>query len=256
VKTEQTPTACIVLPTYNEAQNIRRLLDELFEEDKKHPQADLHVLVVDDSSPDGTADVVRAYPNKQVSLLLRKEKAGLGAAYVAGMSHCLNELNPHVILEMDADFSHDPRDVFRLIDAVLDGADFVIGSRYVDGGSIPDDWGFHRKLISKAANGYTRTVLNIKDVKDCTGGFRAIRASALATIDLSVLDVKGYVFQVSLLDAFIRRGYEVREIPIAFSDRAAGHSKMRAADMFEGGMRILELATDRWLDSDNETAAT
>lgn len=255
-------SACVVVPTYNEAENIRPLLDAIYEEERKQPDTKspvpLMVLVVDDSSPDGTADIVRAYRdrNPDVHLLVRKEKAGLGAAYTAGMRHAIATLAPDVILEMDADFSHNPADIFRLIEEIKRGADFVIGSRYVPGGSVPEDWGVHRKLLSNAANLFSRTVLSIRDVKDCTGGFRAIHRSVIETVDLESLDAKGYVFQVSLLDAALRRGFVVREVPIAFSDRERGKSKMRAKDMFEGGRRLLRIGMDRWLeDGEGEAQA-
>jgi dolichol-phosphate mannosyltransferase len=238
--------ACIIVPTYNEAGNVEVLLNRIFANAAQHGPAanvDLHVLIVDDNSPDGTAKVVQNYQthNNHLHLLSRTEKNGLGAAYIAGMTHAMATLKPDVVFEMDADLSHNPDDIFRLIAEIKNGADFVIGSRYVPGGSIPADWGAHRKLISKSANLYSRLVLNLSDVRDCTGGFRAIRTSALKTIDFSTLSSKGYAFQVSLLDAILRNGFTVREVPIAFSDRTIGSSKMRFKDMAEGGITLLRL---------------
>lgn len=244
-------TACIVIPTYNEAGNIAQLLDAIFKNDQEHRlkggSIALSVLVVDDNSPDGTAAIVQNYSKKNpaVHLLLRTQKQGLGAAYTAGMSHAMLLLNPDVILEMDADFSHDPNDVFRLLAGIQEGADFVIGSRYVKGGSIPENWGLHRRVISKAANLYTKAVLRIPRVKDCSGGFRAIRSSVLQQVDLSALNVKGYAFQVLLLEAAVRVGAVVREVPIAFLERNAGKSKMRFTDMAEGGALLLRVGTQR-----------
>jgi dolichol-phosphate mannosyltransferase len=243
---ERIETACIVVPTYNEAGNITKLLDRIFENERKHAARTgirLSVLVVDDNSPDGTAQLVRAYAkrNRNVRLLLRDEKQGLGAAYIAGMRHAMAVLNPDVLFEMDADFSHNPDDLYRLLAQVQKGVDFVIGSRYTDGGSIPADWGIKRKVISKAANLYTKTMLSLGDIKDCSGGFRAIRTDLLRRIDFDALHVKGYVFQVSLLSAAIQAGGIVAEVPIAFSDRNEGKSKMRLADMLEWGTTVLRI---------------
>lgn len=244
-------TACIVVPTYNESANITVLLDRIFANAQQHSGKGvaISVLVVDDSSPDGTAAIVREYAkrNANVHLLLREEKAGLGAAYIAGLTHAMETLEPDVLFEMDADLSHDPEYIFIMLEEVQRGADFVIGSRYVAGGSIPENWGAHRKLISKAANMYARTVLTLADVHDCTSGFRAIRASTLRQIDFSQLSVKGYAFQVSLLDAAIRSGANVTEIPIAFIDRTRGASKMRLKDVTEGGLLVLRMRAQRFI---------
>ncbi len=244
-------TACIVIPTYNEAQNITALLDRIFENERRQPRTQdgwrLSVLVVDDSSPDGTANKVTAYAkrNPNVHLLLRKEKQGLGAAYIAGMQHAMQLLDPEVVMEMDADFSHNPKDIFPILAAISNGADFVIGSRYIKGGSIPKEWGLHRRVISKAANLYTKMVLRIPKVKDCSGGFRAIRSDTLRRVDLSSLNVKGYAFQVLLLEAAVRTGAIVREVPIAFLERNAGKSKIRVTDMVEGAALILQVGSQR-----------
>lgn len=236
---EEIRSACIVMPTYNEAENIERILTLLFEH-MQHAPAEgrvlLNVLVVDDNSPDGTAKIVREYGrrNPYVHLLFRANKEGLGKAYIAGMRHAMDILDPDVIIEMDADLSHDPADVPRLIAAVRSGADFAIGSRYVDGGGIPEDWGAHRKLVSACANLATRSLLGISDIKDCSGGFRAIRAGMLKHIDLDSLDVRGYAFQAVLLESAIHHGARVCEIPIKFANRDVGESKMTWRDMVEG----------------------
>lgn len=261
---QATMTACVVIPTYNEAGNITKLLDEIYANARKHHanarkrqargwDVDLSVLVVDDNSPDGTAAIVRTYAatNPRVHLLHRSEKQGLGAAYIAGMSHAMALLDPEVILEMDADFSHDPRVIFELLAWIHDGADFVIGSRYVKGGSIPENWGLHRRLISKAANLYTKIVLRIPGVKDCSGGFRAIRSSLLQRINLASLNVKGYAFQVLLLEEAIRAGALVREVPIAFQERDQGKSKMRLTDMVEGALLLLRVGVRRFFIRDD-----
>ena len=239
-------SACIVVPTYDEANNIKVLLDRIFSSSNnrscKRNGISLSVLVVDDNSPDGTSKVVLHYKktNKRVHLLLRKQKNGLGAAYIAGMEYAMRNLKPQVILEMDADLSHDPEDIFRLLMEIKKGADLVIGSRYIDGGSIPAQWGIRRKLISRTANLFARSMLNIHYVQDCTGGFRAIRCSALEKINLQALNVRGYVFQISLLDAILQNNHSVREIPISFNERLSGKSKMELKDIFEVGTFVLK----------------
>jgi len=241
--------ACIILPTYNEAPNIITTLDRIFQQQRIHKRTGirLQVLVVDDNSPDGTAQLVRSYrqKNNHVHLLLREEKNGLGAAYIAGMQHALRVLHPDVIMEMDADGQHKPADIFRLLTAVGDDADFVIGSRYIAGGSLPATWGAHRKAISRAANLYTMLILDTGGAKDCTAGFRAIRSSALQKVDFGQLQVKGYAFQVTLLDACVRGGAKVKEVPISFLERKKGGSKMRLQDMVLGALMIARIRLRR-----------
>ena len=200
-------------------------------------------LVVDDSSPDGTADVVRTYikNDKNVHLLFRTEKQGLGAAYIAGMKYAIEHLGPDVIFEMDADLSHDPAEISSLMRSIKEGSDFAIGSRYIKGGSIPKNWGFHRMMISKSANIYTRMMLGIKTVNDCTGGFRAIRTSVFDKVDLDKLNVKGYAFQISLLYAAYKSGMIITEVPIHFAERNAGKSKIQLSDMIELGLMVPKL---------------
>jgi dolichol-phosphate mannosyltransferase len=242
---------CIVMPTYNEADNILKVLDRIFENARIYSASrrfvNLMVLVVDDSSPDGTASLVSGYmrENPKVHLLLRTEKQGLGAAYIAGMKYALANLDPDVIFEMDADMSHNPDDIFRMLEAMEDGADMVIGSRYIRGGEVASDWGIHRRFISGFANLLTKVSLRIPKIKDCTGGFRAIRASALRKIDLDALQVKGYAFQVSLLVSLLDKGSKVVEIPIMFSERESGQSKMRLKDITEMGMLMVRMGTKR-----------
>jgi len=238
-------SVCIVIPTYNEAQNIPQLLASLYSEGQKIMYAkeniSMNVLVVDDNSPDGTASVVKDFQkdNMNIHLLLRSEKNGLGAAYIAGMQHAMKSLRPDILFEMDGDLSHGPEYVLPMIRKVRKGADFVIGSRYVKGGSIPENWGIKRKLVSRIANLYAKTVLGIRDINDCTGGFRAIRASALEQIDLGSLKTKGYAFQISLLEEMRRSHAIIKEVPIAFKDRTNGDSKMRLYDILEEGLFVL-----------------
>jgi dolichol-phosphate mannosyltransferase len=223
----------IIVPTYNERGNIAALLASLQSEFTRM-RHDMHVLVVDDNSPDNTAELVReamqTHPNVH---LLTGEKAGLGAAYIRGMQHAIGELRADVVFEMDADFSHDPADVPRLLAALESGADFVIGSRHVAGGSIPAEWSLLRKLNSAGGNWVARYVAGLYGIRDCTAGFRAIRASILRQIDFSALRVKGYAFQVALLHQAVTLGAVVNEVPVHFVDRKRGQSKLGLADITE-----------------------
>jgi len=255
--------ACIVLPTYNEAKNIRNTLDRIALQARINRKHGVHlsVLVVDDNSPDKTGDMVLAYTRNDanVHLLSRIQKEGLGAAYIAGMQHALRTLSPDIIIEMDADGQHNPADIFRLIHAIEQGADFAIGSRYVPGGSVPRTWSFHRKLLSRTANIYTRVILRTAGVKDCTGGFRAIRATTLKAIDFDALHTTGYAFQVTLLDAAVRTGASVTEIPIQFRERKHGESKMRTKDIVFGGVSLALLRASQLFNNppfNNPTRST
>jgi dolichol-phosphate mannosyltransferase len=239
-------TACVIIPTYNEAGNLQNVLDLIYENIGKQNLIKVYTLIVDDNSPDGTGRLADEYSrrNKEVKVLHRAAKEGLGAAYIAGMQHALQELRPDVILEMDADLSHNPKDILRLIRAIEDGADVVIGSRYVEGGSIPEQWGFYRRLNSSTANALVRYVLGL-GAKDCTGGFRAIRSSYLEHVDFTRLKTKGYAFQISLLNALTSLGADIREVPIHFSDRTVGTSKMRLKDQVDFIMTTFRIRAAR-----------
>ncbi len=223
----------IVLPTYNENGNISLLLDALF---GLFPSLghEMHVLVVDDRSPDGTGETVSAMMGTRPRLhLLTGEKRGLGNAYIRGIRYALDILEADAVMEMDADFSHDPKDIPKLIGALADGADFVIGSRYVPGGSIPGTWGILRILISKWGNVLARHVVGLADVRDCTAGFRAISSTLLRRIDFGLLDVRGYSFQVTLLNQAMINRASIREIPVHFGDRTRGETKLSFFDILE-----------------------
>lgn len=248
-------SVCIVIPTYNEAENIIDLLGMIYSKKSCTLYSSnnilMYALVVDDNSPDGTASVVREFreANPNVHLLLRNEKNGLGAAYIAGMQHAMQTLKPDIIFEMDADLSHHPKYIVPMILEILNGADFVIGSRYTAGGSVPKDWGILRKLISSTANTYSRVMLGIFYIKDCTGGFRAIKTSVLQKIDLNSLGARGYVFQISLLNAILQMNSVVEELPIHFRDRTLGKSKMQIKDIAEVGTMVLKLSLHKMLAS-------
>ena len=223
----------VILPTYNERENIVLMIRAL-QEQFRAIRHDMHILIVDDNSPDGTADAVRSeapvWPNLH---MITGTKQGLGAAYIRGMTYAINELKADAVMEMDADFSHKPADVPRLIASLDEGADFVIGSRYVPGGKIPDDWSFLRRMNSKWGNVFARYVAGMYKVRDCTAGFRAIRASVIRKIDLDELKVKGYAFQISLLyEAIVNHG-KVTEVPVEFVDRTRGETKLGLSDIIE-----------------------
>ena len=223
----------IIIPTFNERDNIGLLIDAL---QSQFPSLahEMHILVVDDNSPDGTAEVVRELRHRYANLhLIEGRKAGLGAAYIRGMRFALDVLQADVIFEMDADFSHKPEDVPRLLNEIDAGADFVIGSRYVNGGSIPPEWGLLRRLNSWGGNIAARYIVGISRVRDCTAGFRAIRAALLRRIDLDRLGVQGYAFQVVLLYAAIMEEAVIREVPVEFIDRQHGESKLGISDIIE-----------------------
>lgn len=229
----KTVKVVIIVPTYNERENIVGLIEALHGQfaSLRH---DMNILVVDDNSPDGTADAVRGlqqlFPELQ---LIEGRKAGLGAAYIRGMTHAIEQMAAEVVFEMDADFSHKPEDVPRLMAEIDAGADFVIGSRYVKGGSIPENWGFLRRLNSLGGNFVARYLAGIYRVRDCTAGFRAIRSSVLRDIDFSRLRIQGYAFQVALLHAAVTDGARVVEVPVDFVDRTQGESKLGLSDIIE-----------------------
>ena len=210
----------VVLPTYNEAANIAEVLHRLR---ASCPEA--NVLVVDDASPDGTADIVKALAEDLwgVELLRRSAKAGMGSAYRDGFKKGL-EQGFDILVAMDSDLSHDPGVLPHLLDVIVQGADLVIGSRYVPGGSIPD-WSWHRRLLSKWGNRYAGAALGL-DVADATSGYRAFRASMIAKIDFGEVRADGYGFQIEMAYRMQGLGGTVREFPIAFVDRIRGKSKM------------------------------
>ena len=227
------PRAVVVVPTYNERENVARLIPEVL----RYPEFDL--LVVDDGSPDGTAGEVRSAQQRaehagRLHLIERESKLGLGTAYVAGFKWALQRNYTHII-EMDADFSHHPAALPRLL-AASRNADLVLGSRYVRGGRTVD-WSWRRKLISRAGSAYARLMLNV-DVRDLTGGFKCFRRHVLELIDLESVSATGYAFQIELTYRTIQRGLRVVEIPITFADRRVGESKMSRAIVTEAMLRV------------------
>jgi len=226
------PGAVVCLPTYNERDNLEpmvRALAEVLPEGGR-------VLVIDDNSPDGTGEIADrlAAELPWLEVLHRPEKQGLGRAYVDGFHHALAE-GAALVLEMDCDFSHDPRDLPRLIAAVEAGADLALGSRYVEGGGT-ENWGLVRRLISRGASIYTRLLL--MPIHDATGGFKCFRRTVLESIDLESIDAAGYVFQIETTYRALRKGFRVVEVPIRFVDRTAGESKMSRAIVLEAIWKV------------------
>ncbi|AFE10736.1 polyprenol monophosphomannose synthase [Corallococcus sp. CA054B] len=212
--------ALVCIPTYNERENIGPITQAVLAAD---PRVD--ILVVDDNSPDGTGQLADelAAKNPRVRVLHREKKEGLGRAYLAAFRWALAE-GYTFILEMDADFSHDPRYLPTFLDAAEGGADLVLGSRYVDGGGTVN-WGVGRKIISRGGSLYARSILGV-DVRDLTGGFKCFNRRVLESINLDEVRSTGYAFQIELTYRTLRKGFTVREVPIVFEDRRVGHSKM------------------------------
>ncbi|HEX6500491.1 MAG TPA: polyprenol monophosphomannose synthase [Micromonosporaceae bacterium] len=222
----------VVIPTYNEADNIGIITHRL-----RRAVPDVDVLVVDDNSPDGTGKIADglAAEDPAIHVLHRPGKQGLGVAYVAGFAWA-REHGYDAVVEMDADGSHSPEELPRLLDALRD-ADAVLGSRYVEGGKILVDWPMHRLLLSRSANLYTRLALGMP-FRDATGGFRAYRVRVLDAIDVGSVASQGYCFQVDLAWRAYQRGFRVVEVPITFADRERGASKMSSAIVREALVRV------------------
>ncbi|MGH2922556.1 MAG: polyprenol monophosphomannose synthase [Solirubrobacterales bacterium] len=226
------PRVWVVLPTYDEADNIEPLVVAVLE---RLPDS-RRVLVVDDNSPDGTGEIADrlAAGHDDVEVLHRERKEGLGPAYIAGFRRALDG-GAELVVAMDSDFSHDPTYLPRMLRAAED-ADLVIGSRYIPGGGVTD-WGGLRRAISRGGSAYARTLLGI-GVRDLTGGFKCYRREVLETIELETVKAKGYAFQVETTFRAIRDGFKVVEIPIVFRDRAEGSSKMSNAIVAEAAWRV------------------
>lgn len=220
-----TGAAWLILPTYDEAENIEALVRAADAVLAVAAPAGHRILVVDDGSPDGTGAIAERLGAELPALevLHRTGRLGLGPAYIAGFAHALAHDAAHVI-EMDADFSHDPADLARLLDAVRGPVDLALGSRYVPGGGV-SDWSRSRQLISRGGSWYARRVLGL-GVRDLTGGFKCFRAEVLRAVDLPSVRSHGYAFQVELTYRAIRQGYRVCEVPITFRERRLGRSKM------------------------------
>lgn len=229
----------VVVPTYNEAQNVVCLIAEIL---AQGPQFD--VLVVDDNSPDGTGNLVAALAARtpRVQMLRRAAKLGLGSAYLAGFREGLRQ-GYAFLCEMDADFSHQPHDLPMLLATAEHDADVVLGSRNVPGGRA-ENWSWVRKVLNRGGNVYARMILAMP-VRDCTGGFKCFRASVLQQLDLDAIHSNGYAFQVELNYRCYQAGFRIREVPIVFPNRAAGKSKMSWRIVWEAFVMVWKLRLSR-----------
>jgi dolichol-phosphate mannosyltransferase len=234
------PGAWLILPTYNEAENIGPIVRAAREQLRPGDT----ILIVDDNSPDGTGVIADDLATKieGVEVLHRPGKQGLGRAYLAGFAHALAG-GADLVLEMDSDFSHDPADLPRLIGAAEQGADLVLGSRYVSGGAIAD-WGLMRRLVSRGGSWYARTILGV-EVRDLTGGFKCFRRNVLESLDLESVHADGYGFQIELTYRTIQASFRVVELPIVFRDRRVGQSKMTARIALEAVWKVPALRRRR-----------
>ena len=225
--------AVLCLPTYNERENLEAMIEAL---GGVLDTATDRVLVIDDGSPDGTGEIADrlATEHSWVSVLHREAKEGIGPAYIAGFRRALDE-GAELVLEMDCDFSHDPADVPRLIEAAAD-ADLVLGSRYAPGGGTAN-WGLVRRVISRGGSLYAQVILGLR-IRDLTGGFKCFRRAALEAIDLDALSAHGYAFQIETTYRIARAGLRVREVPITFVERRAGASKMTGSIVTEAMLKV------------------
>lgn len=235
----------IVIPTYNEIQTIIKLIREIGELSIRDYQ--LSVLVVDDNSPDGTANAVHTYASnhKYVYLLSRPEKNGIGAAYIAGFNHAISALGADYVMQMDADYSHSPSHIRSLLEKLSEGYSVVIGSRYTQGGKITKDWPKIRLANSKVCNYWTQWVLGIKDIDDCTSGFKIIEVSLLKRVRFELYFAHNYSFQIVLLYSLLLQQPKITEVPITFQLRTHGHSKMVPKDTAELLWHVIRLRVSK-----------
>jgi dolichol-phosphate mannosyltransferase len=226
----------VVIPTYNEAQNIEKLIPILADEFREIKNHDMYILVVDGNSPDGTGDVVLDYSGKYpfVSLLLEEKKSTISAAYLYAFNHAIKNMDAEVIIEMDADFQHDPKKVKELVAKIDEGYDCVIASRYIKGGSIPGEWAFYRKFLSYGGNIFTKIMLWMFDVNDFTSGFRATRVRGFFDkIDLTKVSKSSFAYKMDLIYQLNKQGAKFAEIPLQFGLRDRGNSKMERSNFMD-----------------------
>lgn len=221
--------AVLVLPTYNEQGTVESVIRGVFDAAKTNPNWEFHILVVDSTSHDGTAATVKKLQKSNKYLhLLETKKEGLGKAYVHGFTYASEKLNPYLILEMDADLSHEPERIPVFLNEIEKGADFVIGSRYIKGGSIPENWGIDRKFLSVFGNYVLRLGFMKPRITDWTSGFRAIKSWIVRDATSHIKNYTGYVFQVAFLDYALKNHARIVEIPINFGERSYGKSKLNS----------------------------
>ena len=236
------PVACVILPTYNEVENVSQVIPAVFQQAAKISGShDLHVLVVDDDSPDGTYGAVKNLQRKHKNLhVISGMKKGLGDAYKRGIKYALEHLSPDVIIEMDADGQHDPEEIPRFIALSNSGFSLVIGSRLAPGGETPD-FSLWRKFLSHFGNWLIRSLEGVRKIHDCTSGYRCIKADVVKKCDLTSLSTRGYSFQSSLLCELLRHNAMFIEVPILFNPRMYGNSKLAFRDQFEFLLNIVKI---------------
>lgn len=227
----------VIIPTYNEAEVIGSLIDNLQRELREISRHEFKILVVDANSPDGTADIVRGLKSQygNIDLLAEPERRGLGYAYLAGMKHALNKMNADAIIEFDGDFQHDPADIKRLVAEFDNGYDYVIGSRYVEGGEIPNEWSMRQKFLSKYGSWFIRKTLNLPTY-DNTSGFKLSRVSGFMEnlpLDEDKILSRYHAYKIHFLHEMLKMGAKTMEVPIKFFERAGGSSKSTYLDIFE-----------------------
>ena len=222
--------AIVIIPTYNEKGNIVATVESLNEVFKKIKTWEMKVLVVDDSSPDGTALLVKDLQKKYkfLELLVNKKKSGLGGAYLSGMKYAFGDLKADLVFEFDADLSHDPKKIPAFLNKIDQGYDLVLGSRYIKGGSIPENWGLHRKFLSVVGNRFINFLMLDFLIRDWTTGFRAIKKEVYSSVETELHSERfsGYTFQIGFLHKALRKGFKITEVPFQFKDRVVGNSKI------------------------------
>lgn len=224
----------VILPTYNEAENVDSLIPAIFAVAKKLPNYAFHILVVDDYSPDGTAGAVAKLKKTHKHIdLISKKKEGLGAAIVFGIDYALKKLKPDFLMQIDADWSHDPKLIPQFMKHIENGSDFVIGSRYIAGGSIPGNWGLHRKLFSVIGNVWVRFGLGALSPHDWSSGYRLMRSEVAEKVYKGLSKYSGYTFQIAFLHRIKKMGFKISEVPLVFVDRVHGRSKFPAFDYIQ-----------------------
>ena len=233
----------VIIPTYNEKANIEKMIplleEEIFPQIKNH---ELEILVADDRSPDGTGGVVEKFAKKWNNVhLLEGNKEGLGAAYVRAMRYAMEKMGAGAVIEFDADFQHDPNNIPRLVSAMDEGADHVIGSRYVKGGGVPREWGIHRKFLSFFGSLFARLVLYMFRVHDMTSGFKLTKSEYLEKVDLENLFSKYYAYKIQVSYELFKMGAKIKEIPIVFYERQEGSSKITSKDLVDSFFVVIKL---------------
>jgi len=226
----------IIIPTYNEAENTVRMISELEQVLPHIPKHKVEVLYVDGNSPDGTADIIKQKQKHLpwLHLLIETKKEGLGMAYAKGMTHAMEELKADYLMEFDSDFQHPPRDIPRLVEQIDNGFDYIIGSRYIKGGSIPSEWDFKRKFLSVVGNLVARVLLILPHIHDVTGGFKLARVRGfMDEFDFSTLLSRSFAYKIHLLFYMVQKGARVKEVPFAFAHRTSGESKIIKNEMQE-----------------------